>query len=141
MKVNGVGGPSTTPTSRPSSRTGAGFSLPGSTGAASSSATSAASAASGVAGMSALMALQGVEDPMERRRRAIRRGSNLLDQLDELKLALLGGESSSVNLQALARAMAESRPEGEEGDLKNLLDQIDLRAAVEIAKAEGRSGR
>lgn len=141
MKVNGVGGPSTTPTSRPSSRTGAGFSLPGAAGAAPASAASAASAASGVTGMSALMALQGVEDATERRRRAIKRGSNLLDRLEELKLALLAGESSGVNLQSLARAMAESRQGDEEGELKNLLDQIDLRAAVEIAKAEGRNGR
>lgn len=141
MKVNGVGGPSTTPTSRPSARTGAGFALPSSGGAAPASAASAASATSGVTGVSALMALQGVEDATERRRRAIRRGSNLLDQLEELKIALLGGESSAVNLQSLARAMAESRDGNEEPGLKSVLDQIDLRAAVEIAKVQGKNSR
>ena len=138
MKVNGVGGPSTTPTSRPSTRSGAGFSLSGTGGAAPANAASAASASGGVAGVSALMALQGVDDVTERRRRAIRRGSNLLDKLEELKLALLGGESQPVNLQALARVMAESRDGDEEPGLKSVLDQIDLRAAVELAKAEGR---
>ena len=138
MKVNGVGGPSTTPTSRPSTRSGAGFSLSGSAGSAPAAAASTASAAAGVTGVSALMALQGVEDATERRRRAIRRGNTLLDRLDELKLALLGGESQSVNLQSLARAMAESRDGNEEPELKTVLDQIDLRAAVELAKAEAR---
>jgi hypothetical protein len=67
------------------------------------------------------MALQGVEDPTERRRRAIRRGSGLLDRLDELKLA---------------RDLREEREEGAEPGLKAVLDQIDLRASVELAKAE-----
>ncbi len=84
------------------------------------------------------MALQGVEDPTERRRRAIRRGSNLLDKLDELKLALLAGEVAPVNLQGLARAMSETREGDEEAGLKTVLDQIDLRAAVEMAKVETR---
>lgn len=138
MKVNGVGGPTAPASSRPSARSGAGFSLTGTTGSAPSASATATSAAGGVTGVSALMALQGVEDATERRRRAIRRGSNLLDRLDELKLALLGGESQSVNLQSLARAMAESRDGDEEPGLKSVLDQIDLRAAVELAKAEAR---
>ncbi|NBX22047.1 MAG: adenine phosphoribosyltransferase, partial [Betaproteobacteria bacterium] len=33
-----------------------------------------------------------VEGPLEKRRRAIRRGSGLLDRLDEIKLALLNGD-------------------------------------------------
>ena len=36
---------------------------------------------------SALMALQGVEGPLEKRRRAVKRGAGLLDRLDEMKLA------------------------------------------------------
>ena len=138
MKVNGVGGPAAPSTSRPAAKSAEGFRLPGSTSSSSASAASAASSSAGVAGLSALMALQGVEDPTERRRRAIRRGSNLLDKLEELKLALLGGDADPVSLQGLARAMSESRSGDEEPALKAILDQIDMRAAVEIAKAEAR---
>lgn len=138
MKVNGVGGPAVPSTSRPASKSAEGFRLPGSGGSSSASAASAASSSTGVSGVSALMALQGVEDPTERRRRAIRRGSNLLDKLDELKLALLAGEAAPVNLQGLARAMSKTREGDEEAGLKTVLDQIDLRAAVEMAKLETR---
>jgi hypothetical protein len=91
---------------------------------------------SGVAGMNALMALQGVEDPTERRRRAIRRGAGLLDRLDELKLALLQGEAGEGALERLTRTLREDRPEDADPALTSLLDQIDLRAAVELAKAD-----
>ncbi|MEG2314032.1 flagellar assembly protein FliX [Brevundimonas sp.] len=138
MKVNGVGGPAVPSASRPASKNADGFRLPASGGSGATSAASASSAGAGVAGVSALMALQGIEDPTERRRRAIRRGSTLLDKLDELKLGLLGGETSPVSLQGLARAMSETRDGDEEPGLKAVLDQIDLRAAVEMAKAEGR---
>ncbi len=138
MKVNGVGGPSATPTSRPAARSGAGFSLPGSSSASGAHAASSSSSASSVAGVSALMALQGVEDPTERRRRSIRRASSLLDRLDELKLAMLGGSDAASVLEKLARNVAEERPEDSDEGLKSVLDQIDLRAAVELAKLEAR---
>jgi hypothetical protein len=88
--------------------------------------------------VSALMALQGVETASERRRRAIRRGSGLLDRLDELKLALLSGEPGEPALERLTRGLREERPEEREAGLSDLLDQIDLRASVELAKAEMR---
>jgi hypothetical protein len=45
-------------------------------------------------GINALIALQGVEDPGERRRRAIERGRRALDALDELKLACSAAAST-----------------------------------------------
>jgi hypothetical protein len=91
-----------------------------------------------LANVSALMALQGVEDVTERRRRVIRRGHGLLDRLEELKLAMLSGETGEGALDRLARASREAREDGAEPELAVVLDQIDLRAAVELAKAEVR---
>tara|TARA_R110002051_G_scaffold55813_1_gene103631 strand:+ start:3453 stop:3719 length:267 start_codon:yes stop_codon:yes gene_type:complete len=82
------------------------------------------------------MALQGVEDVTERRRRAIRRGNGLLDRLEEVKLALLSGEVGEGALERLARSLREERTLDGDADLDGLLDQIDLRAAVELAKAD-----
>jgi hypothetical protein len=135
MKVTGPSGPSSASGSRPARASG-GFSVPSAGTPAAASATTSTSAPSSVANVSALMALQGVEDPAERRRRAIRRGGGLLDRLEELKLALLSGEAGEGALERLTRTLREERPDDADAGLNSLLDQIDLRAAVELAKAD-----
>jgi hypothetical protein len=140
MKVTGPSGPSSAPGARPARAGGGGFSVSSAGSAASASAMTAASAAGGVGDVSALMALQGIEDVTERRRRAIRRGGGLLDRLEELKLALLDGGSGEGALERLTRTLREERPVDADAGLNGLLDQIDLRAAVELAKADVRRG-
>lgn len=135
MKVTGPTGPSASQGARPSKAAG-GFALPAAGGTAGASATSAASSISGVADVSALMALQGVETATERRRRAIRRGGGLLDRLEDLKLALLSGDAGEGTLDRLKRTLGEERPTDDDPALNGLLQQIDLRAAVELAKAD-----
>ncbi|CAN5401687.1 flagellar assembly regulator FliX [soil metagenome] len=137
MKVTGPSAPTAAPTSRPTRAPG-GFSLSSTAGAAPAPATTASAGPAGVAGLSALMALQGVESATERRRRAIRRGGGLLDRLDELKLALLSGEAGEGVLERLGQGLREERTEDDDPGLTDLLNQIDLRAAVELAKAESR---
>lgn len=110
--------------------------MPSATASAAAAPTASASGPSGVSNVSALMALQGVEDVTERRRRAIRRGGGLLDRLEELKLALLQGEAGDGALDRLSRTLREERPVDADKQLNSLLDQIDLRAAVELAKAD-----
>ena len=135
MKVTGSSGPSAPQGARPA-RSGGGFSVPTAAPAGPAGAAASAQGVSGVPGVSALMALQGVEDVTERRRRAIRRGGGLLDRLEELKLALLDGNSSEEALERLSRSLREERPTDADAALNSLLDQIDLRAAVELAKAD-----
>lgn len=135
MKVTSATGASAPQGSRPAKAAG-GFSLPAAGGAAGPSAASAASSLSGVSDVSALMALQGVETATERRRRAVRRGGGLLDRLEDLKLALLSGEAGEDALERLTRTLGEDRPVDADPELNSLLAQIDLRAAVELAKAD-----
>lgn len=137
MKVTGPSAPASS-AGRASAPAAGGFALSQSAGAAPASAAATTSAMGGVSGMSALMALQGVEDVTERRRRAIRRGTGLLDRLDELKLSLLSGETGEGALISLSRTLREARTDEDEPGLNAVLDQIDLRAAVELAKAEVR---
>ena len=139
MKVTGPAGPAAASGSR-SARTASGFSIGQAAATPSAAATASASAMAGVADVSALMALQGVEGPLERRRRAIRRGGGLLDRLEELKLALLSGESGEAALERLTRGLREERTDDDDAGLNAVLDQIDLRASVELAKAELRRG-
>ena len=135
MKVTGPSGPSPAQGGR-SARASGGFSVPSAGPTAGASATTPASAPSAVTDVSALMALPGVEDVTDRRRRAIRRGGGLLDRLEELKLALLMGEAGDGALERLTRTLREERPVDADAGLNSLLDQIDLRAAVELAKAD-----
>jgi hypothetical protein len=88
-----------------------------------------------VGGIDALIALQGIEDPLERRRRAVKQGRRALDALDELKLALLSGTlepSALLRLKAIAGDLKEGS--GDE-KLDQVLGEIELRVAVELAKA------
>jgi hypothetical protein len=94
--------------------------------------SAAASSLRSISTLDALMALQGVEDPTERKKRALAKGRNVLDSL---KLGLLDG---SVDGPMLARLKVAAEGLGEQsGDpgLDTVLGEIDLRVAVELAKA------
>ena len=139
MKVTGTGGLSQTPGARPARTAGdgAGFRVAGAQGgAAAPSQVSSASGVGGVFGVEALLAMQDVEAPTERRRRSVRRAGRLLDDLDELKIALLGGELSQAQLERLGRTIREQRSATDDPKLESLLDEIETRAAVELAKLE-----
>lgn len=87
-----------------------------------------------VTSMDAVMALQGVDDPAGRRARAMRRGSRMLDDLEDLKVGLLEGRISESRLGSLVQCIASSRERTDDEGLETLLDGIDLRARVELAK-------
>jgi hypothetical protein len=95
-----------------------------------------AAPASGVSGVQALIAAQAVDEPGERSRRARRRAHDLLDRLDEIRAALLAGALPEGVLRALAARLAEARDEVEDPGLAAVLDEVDLRAQVELAKLE-----
>jgi hypothetical protein len=90
--------------------------------------------AAGVGGIDALVALQGTPDPAERRRRAVRQGRGALDALDALKLGLLGGRLDAAALRRLQASAAELSMSSGDPGLDDVLVQIELRAAVELAK-------
>jgi len=90
----------------------------------------------GVASLDALLALQEVGGPLERRRRAVRRAGRILDVLDEVKLSLLEGGLPPAALDRLVSAIREERGGTDDPNLEGLLDEIETRAAVELAKLE-----
>jgi Class II flagellar assembly regulator len=87
-----------------------------------------------IGGIDALLALQGFDDPLERRRRAVKRGRTALDALDSLKLGLLSGTLETGALAALKSVAAELADRTGEPDLDTLLAEIELRVGVELAK-------
>jgi len=93
-------------------------------------------AAPALSGIEALMALQEVPDAMVERKRAVARGDRLLDRLDDLRRGLLLGHISADKLSDLARLAAESSARIEDPDLREILQEIELRARVELAKLQ-----
>src|SRR5437588_12886995 len=86
-----------------------------------------------IGGIDALLALQGVDEPVERRRKAVKRGRSALDALDALKLGLLSATldtAALARLKSVAAGLAEAP--GDRG-LDTVLAEIDLRARVELA--------
>jgi hypothetical protein len=97
--------------------------------------SAAASSLRSISTIDTLIALQGVENPTERKKRAVVKGRNALDVLDTLKLRLLDGSldrSTLARLQVAAEGLTEET--GDPG-LDTVLGEIDLRVAVELTKA------
>ena len=138
MKVNGPSGAAPASGARPArgGEAASGFEpilTPQTSGA---SGVAQASGVSHVSSLDALMALQEVGGPLERKRRAVRRGSVILDALERLKLDLLEGGLSRSAVESLTRAVREQRSLTDDPGLEGLLDEIETRAAVELAKLE-----
>lgn len=84
--------------------------------------------------MDALVALQANEDSTERKKRQVKRGHDLLDGLDKLKAALLGGIVPIHQLSQLKIQLEARRENTDDPRLEDLLGHIELRVAVELAK-------
>ena len=101
--------------------------------------TPAAAAASGVAssqsiqGIEAILSIQSVEDSTAGRRHALAEGEEILDLLEDLKLGLLTGSVPLEKVRRLADTVARRTASGD-ADVDRLLDEIELRAQVELAK-------
>jgi hypothetical protein len=97
--------------------------------------TSAAGSLRAISTVDALIALQGVEDPTERKKRAVAKGRRALDMLDQLKVGLLDGSVDQSTLSRLKVAADGLNDASGDPGLDAVLGEIDLRVAVELAKA------
>ena len=97
-----------------------------------------AAPAVGVAGVSLFVALQASEHATEndQRRRAVTHADDLLNELEDLRVGLLLGTYTKTQLQNLANRLAQQSLIVRDPSLMALLDEIHLRAAVELAKYE-----
>ena len=93
-------------------------------------------------GVGGILAAQNVDpegspDHKERQRRA-QRGADMLDRLEDIRRGLLLGAVPKDRLQELAHMMREKRERGADPVVSRLLDEIELRAEVELAKLSRR---
>jgi hypothetical protein len=140
MRVFGTQSTSTTSVrkaKRGASKSGEAFSLE------SPSEGSSSPAARGVAPSSpvdALLALQTIEDSDPNESRAKKRGYDLLDLLEDVRRGLLSGVIPASKLNGLVAAVRSEQATVSDPNLKAILNEIDLRASVELEKLGLNSG-
>jgi hypothetical protein len=90
----------------------------------------------GFTDLNTVLALQEAPDATRgrARKRAQERGNMMLDQLDEIRLGLLLGTIPMAKLEQLATLVRAKREQIDDPKLLAILDEIELRAAVELAK-------
>ena len=137
-KVGGAGRAGAMPAAA-QPRPGQGFALQAGASTREAPPTAPSGALGGLGSLDALIALQQVEGPTERRRRAMNRAGRILDVLDEVKLSMLEGADASATMAKLGKAVREERSNTEDPGLEGVLDEIEVRAAVELAKREARA--
>ncbi|MDE3116300.1 MAG: flagellar assembly protein FliX [Pseudomonadota bacterium] len=89
-----------------------------------------------IAALDSILALQEVNDSTSGRSKGLTRGNQLLDMLDELRDGLLGGGVHRATLNRLANAVGQRQDHFSDPRLQSILDEIELRAHVELAKLE-----
>jgi len=96
--------------------------------------TAGASGASALGAVSNVLDIQEVDDALARAARGKLRAEDLLSKLDDMRMGLLDGTLTKTKLIQLAQVVNSRRPEISDPQLTGILDEIDLRAQVELAK-------
>ena len=135
MRITGLGSPNPLRRAGDAQRKPASGSTFAPSGATEAQSTSRALGAAPLQSVDALLALQSVDDALTGRKRAVKRGNDVLDTLEDLKLDLLAGTIEPAKLRRLLVLVEERSRSGEEA-LDGILDEIELRAKVELAKRD-----
>jgi hypothetical protein len=136
MKVEGPGSTQQTSRTGKKDKVGGGGGSFGDmlTGGTASSAP--ASAPQTISSIDTLLAVQGAEDPTEKaaKKRMKARAGRVLDELEKIRVGLLTGTLTLGDVINIADVVASHREKIMDPGLTAILDEIDLRAQVEIAK-------
>lgn len=117
-----------------------GFSLGGASEAGEAAKSGAAAPGMAVSALGAMLSIQEDDTAKGRRRQTVDRGNDLLDQLERIRVGLLTGSLSRDVLERLTERLAEARADADDPALAATIGEIELRAAVELAKLEAHSG-
>ena len=67
---------------------------------------------------------------------AQKRASKMLEKLEDIRVGLLLGEIPRSNLEELSEVVRSTREESIDSNLSEILDDIELRARIELAKLD-----
>lgn len=94
-----------------------------------------------IAALDSILMLQGMDDSTQGKSKAMAHGEQLLDLLDSVRDGLLAGGIPRATLNKLAAAVTRRHEAFADPKLQDVLDQIELRAHVELAKLEALDSR
>lgn len=86
--------------------------------------------------VNSLFALQEVDNDLIPQKKMVVRGFDMVEHLDEIRMGLLTGKVPLSLLQNLDELLKQWRDADTDSSLKEIIDEIELRAAVELAKLE-----
>jgi hypothetical protein len=89
-----------------------------------------------IAALDSILMLQQLEDSTQGKSKGLAHGEQLLDLLDSVRDGLLAGGIPRATLNRLAAAVTRRHEAFADPKLQDVLDQIELRAHVELAKLE-----
>jgi hypothetical protein len=89
-----------------------------------------------IAALDSILALQDMGDATDGRSKGLAHGEQLLDILDSIRDGMLAGGIPRATLNKLAVAVTRRHDVFADPKLQDVLDQIELRAHVELAKLE-----
>jgi hypothetical protein len=89
-----------------------------------------------IGALDSILMLQGLDDSVDGRSKAAAHGEALLDMLDQVRDGLLAGGVPRATLNRLANAVTRRHDQFNDPKLQGVLDEIELRAHVELAKLE-----
>lgn len=89
-----------------------------------------------IAALDSILMLQGLDDSTQGKSKGLAHGEQLLDLLDSVRDGLLAGGIPRATLNKLAAAVTRRHEVFADPKLQDVLDQIELRAHVELAKLE-----
>lgn len=89
---------------------------------------------SSISSTSSLLFMQEVGDEEAHKKEAVTQGFDAIKYLDNIRMGLLLGTISKDNLIGLESLLQKFRKNFSDPQLSNILDEIELRAKVEIAK-------
>lgn len=97
---------------------------------------SPAAASSSITAADVLLSVQASDDPAQRsaRRRMTDRADRILDKLERIRLSMLSGTLTIGDMIDVADMVARHRERIDDPALTAILDEIDLRAQIELAK-------
>jgi hypothetical protein len=137
MKITGYGTIGQAPTTRRrDSAGGTGGSFAALLNNAGESQASSAAHETTSVGLEGLFSAQEVTDEELRRRKAIKNASSTLEVLEDIRLSILSGRLSPSRLASLGEAVSRQLLVVSDPALQSVLADIELRAAVELAKLE-----
>jgi hypothetical protein len=99
----------------------------------------AVAASNRISSVDAVVALQEITGDNTDERGAKNRANLILDKLEDIRMGLLMGQIPKSNLDELSRILIVARENSIDANLLEIIEDIELRAKIELAKLEMRT--